>query len=72
MAELFDSLAGHILQPTETVSDLISSRFVRPIVRDKPVKLCDPGLNRSREIKPEAVCGGILTIFCTLMTANRK
>ena len=39
----------------ERVSDVISSRFVRPIVLDKCVKFRDPRLNHSREIQLEAI-----------------
>ena len=56
-----------ILQPEET-SDVISGRFVRPIVLEKRVKMGHPRLNRSREIPPEAVVpGGIFYSFCRLM-----
>ena len=41
----------------EIASDVIASRFVRPIVRDKRVKCCDPRLNRCRAIPTEAVGG---------------
>ena len=34
----------------EVSGDVISGRFVRPIVPDKFVKFCDPYLNRSREM----------------------
>ena len=36
---------------------------MRPIVADKCVKFRDPYLNRSREIPPEAVGGGIFHFF---------
>ena len=36
---------------------------MRPMVHDKLVKFCDPGLNRSREVAGEAVRGGILTVL---------
>ena len=39
----------------------MSDRYVRLTVQEKCVKFCDPRLNRSGEIRPEAVgCG----IFC--------
>ena len=41
----------------EGASDVISSRFVRLAVPNKPVKCCDPCLNRSPKIRPEAVGG---------------
>ena len=44
---------------TETASDVVSGRFVLPVVRDKRVKFRDPRLNCSREIPPEAV-GGVI------------
>ena len=47
----------------EAASDVMSGRFVRPIVLDKCVKFCDPCLNRSREIPPEAVGGSIFDSF---------
>ena len=44
--------------------DVISGVFVTPIVLDKHVKFRGPySLSRSREIPPEAVEGGILTVF---------
>ena len=47
----------------EEASDVIPSRFVGPADLDKRVKSNDPSLNRSREIPPEAVGGGILDCF---------
>ena len=47
----------------ETASDFICGKFVRPIVLDKCVKCGDPCLNRSPEIPPEAVGGGIFGRF---------
>ena len=43
----------------EAASDVVSGRFVGPTVVDKRVKFHDASLNRSREIPPEAVRGGI-------------
>ena len=43
--------------------DVISGSFVGPIVTDKRVKFPDPRLNRSREIPPELVGGGIFDGF---------
>ena len=48
---------------SETASDVISGRFMGPIVPDNLVKFCDPGLDRSREIRPEAAEGGIFDCF---------
>ena len=58
MAGLFDSLAdrtrfahhfcavfNYILQPTEATSDVISRRFVGPVVPEDPVKFGDLRLN---------------------------
>ena len=81
MARLFDSLAYRTRfthccaifnckviafgSRIEVISGVISSTFVGPIVPDKHVKFCDPRLNRSREIPPEAeaVGGGIFDGF---------
>ena len=38
---------------------VISGRFVRPVVPDKCVKLHNTCLNRSRDIIPEVIGGGI-------------
>ena len=85
MAELCDSLRTAPILRTfvqyliafcsrpETAGDVLSAIFVRMIVRDKFVKFRDPGLNRSWEIPPEAVEGGIFDRFLkTSITANRK
>ena len=55
----------------ESAGDVISDRFVGPVVLDKCVKLHDPGLNRSREIPPEAIGSGIVDSFPPI-TADRK
>ena len=47
----------------ETASDVVSSKFVRPIIPDKPVKFRDPHLNRSRYIPPEIIVGDIFDGF---------
>ena len=47
----------------EAANDVISGGFVRLIVPDKCVKCCDPCLNRSRKIAPEAVAGSIFDSF---------
>ena len=72
MAELFDS-AGRtrfthfcavfnciLLQ---TGNSAISGRFMRPAVPDKRVKFRYPHSKRSREIRLEAIRGGILDKF---------
>ena len=70
MAELFDPLAGRTRLCTllqyfiafcsrpEAASEVISGRFLRPIVPDKCAKFRDPCSTRSREIPPGAVGGG--------------
>ena len=55
----------------EAASDVISGMFVGPVVRDKSVKSHDPSLNRSREIPPEAVGGGIFNCFAPI-TPDRQ
>ena len=37
----------------EAAIDVITDAFVRHILPDNPVKLCDPGLNRSMEMRPK-------------------
>ena len=59
-------LAIAFVSGPETASDVISGRFVRLTVPNKFVKFRDPRLNRSPEIRPEAVRGGILTAFVNL------
>ena len=54
------------LSRLETVSDIIFGRFVRPAIPDMSVKFRDPRLNRSPEIRPEAIGGGIFDRFSTL------
>ena len=66
MAEIFESF-GAVLRITfaqyliafcrrpEVTSDVISGKFLGAVVPDNLVKFCDPRLNRSREIPPEAV-----------------
>ena len=41
----------------------MTCKFVRPIVPNKSVKILDPCLNRSRQILPEVVGGGIFGSF---------
>ena len=55
----------------EAASDVISGKFVRPIIIDKNVKFCDPCLNHSREISPEAAGVGDFDIFFAI-TSDRK
>ena len=45
----------------EATSGVISDRFVRLIVADKSMKFRDPRLNRSGEIRPEAVIRGAIS-----------
>ena len=47
----------------EVAADVISARFVRPIVPDRCVKFGDHSLNRFREIRPETIGGGIFDSF---------
>ena len=47
----------------ESVSDVISGRFVGPIADDKLIKFRGPRLNRSREIPPKAVGRDIFDRF---------
>ena len=47
-------------------SDIVSGRFMGPVVPDNPVKFGDPRLNHSRKIPPEAVYGGIFDGFFSL------
>ena len=47
----------------EITSDVMCSRFVRPVVRDKRATFREPRLNRSREISPEVVGGVIFGSF---------
>ena len=75
MAELFDSLSGRsrfadfmqylvkFYSRPKAASDVISGKFVGPIVLDKYVKFHDPSLNYSREIPPDAVGDDIFDCF---------
>ena len=52
-------------------SDVISGRFVRLNVPEKGVKVCDPRINRSEEIRTEAVgCGNFYRFCRTSINAN--
>ena len=77
MGELFDSLAGRssftrhfcpvfncILQPTGRTSNVLSSKFVGPVIPDNRVKFGDPRINLSREISHEAagISDGFLAV----------
>ena len=53
----------------EAASDAISGTLMRMDVSDKCVKFRDPRLNRSREIRPEAVGGRSLSYACRLSAA---
>ena len=55
----------------EAAGDVISGRFVRPIVSDKSVKLCYPRLNCSPEIQQEAAGGGIFDRFSNFDKCKR-
>ena len=50
----------------EEARDVRSGRFVRLTLPDKCVNFRDLRLNRSSEIRPEAVGGGIFDRFCEL------
>ena len=50
----------------EAASDVVSGRFVRPVVLDKCVKFRDPSLNRGRKIPPKTVAGSIFDSFLAL------
>ena len=67
----FSVVFSSFLQPTGRSCDAISGRFVGPLFLDKPVKFHDPSLNRSREIPPVDVGGGIFDSFPPL-TSDRK
>ena len=47
----------------EAACDVLSGSFVRLIVPDNCVKFCDPRLNRSGEIRPKTIGGGIFDTF---------
>ena len=55
----------------EVASDVISGKFLRPVVLNKCVNFRDPGLECSREIPPEAGGGGIFDSFFAI-TCDRK
>ena len=57
---------------TEAASAINSGWFVSPIARDKCVAFCNPNLNRSREILPEAVGGVIFGRFSVEPPAGSK
>ena len=75
MAQLFDSLVAQTRLRTfvqylvascsrpEAASEVMSDRFVQPIVLDKRVKFCSR-LNHSRQIRTKAIGGGIYEFFC--------
>ena len=60
-------LTAFCSQPEEAC-DVLSCKFVTPIVCEKFAKFCDPHLNSSREIQPEAI---IFDSFCAI-TADWK
>ena len=47
----------------KAATDVISGKFLRPIIADKWIKLRDSYLNRSQENPPEAVGGGFFDSF---------
>ena len=47
----------------EVKSDVVSGKFVETVVAANRGKFGDPRLNRSREIPPDSVCGGIFDRF---------
>ena len=76
VADIFDSLATELVLRTtfvhyliafcsrpEATGDVISGKYMRPVVLDNHVKFGDPRLNRSREIPPEPVWCGIFGGF---------
>ena len=82
---IFDYLAGSVLRITfvqylitfhsqpEEMSEVISSRFLRPMVPDNRVKFGGPRLNHSLEIPlkpPEAAFSTVFTLW--LPTGSRK
>ena len=86
VADLFDSLlSGPVLRTVmqysmticsrpEAAIDVISDRFLWLIFPDKNIKFCDPHLNRSWEIWPQTVGGGIFIFggFCGITTDRKK
>ena len=75
MQEVLDSLSGRNCfahfradlitfgSRPEAASDVVSGMFVGLIVLDKCMKFRGSSLNRSREMPPEAVGGGIFDSF---------
>ena len=57
--QYFRSLSSLDKCQLEAVGGVFFGTFVGQIILDKHVKLRDPSLNRSREILPEVVGGGI-------------
>ena len=60
-----------ILQPTGSIYWRHFRNVCGPIMLDKYIKFRDPCSNHSREIPPDAVGGGISTVFFAI-TSNRK
>ena len=56
----------------EATSDVISGRFLGPVVPDNCVKFSGPRLNISCEVRPEAVCGGIFDCFCAITSDGKQ
>ena len=62
----FCTVFSSILQPTGDMGDVVSGRFVGPVVPDSRMKFGDPHLNCSREIPSEAVRYSIFDRFVNL------
>ena len=55
----------------EIASDIISDRFMRLLVLGECVKLCNPHLNCSGEIRPKAIGDSILDIFAAIASDQK-
>ena len=56
----------------EAATDVISGTFVEPVLLDKRVKFHDNSLNRSSEIPPEAVGGGIFGCYAKHNSTSQR
>ena len=65
-------LIGLFRSRPESASDVISGKFVGPIVPDSHIKLRDPCLNYSREIPSKAVGGGICDSFIAITSYQNR
>ena len=85
VTELVDRLAGCTCLRTyeqyliafcsrlEAAGDVVSCRFMNPIVLNRRIKLRDPRINSSGEIRPKAVRGGIFnSLFSRWLLPDRK